>query len=171
MRESEMTIKRVSKADVEAFKQIRLEALRLEPANFASSFEDWVQLPDDEWVRRMSEPVLIAFDKDEPVGIMGLMRQPSSRMRHRATVVMVYVRENQRGTTTARELLKALCAEAWAEGIKQLELNVSSENPAAIRFYEREGFSQIGRIPFGFFYEGREIDDLIMARRLTGPPF
>lgn len=171
MRDAEITIRRVSEADVEAFKQIRLEALRLEPANFASSFEDWVQLSDDEWVVRMSQPVLIAFQNDAPVGLMGLLRQSASRMRHRASVVMVYVQKSLRGTTTASGLLKALCAEAWAEGIRQLELNVSSENPAAIRFYEREGFFQIGRIPAGFIEDGREVDDLIMARRLNGPPF
>ncbi|MFB2604722.1 N-acetyltransferase family protein, partial [Rhizobium phaseoli] len=43
----------------------------------------------------------------------------------------------------------------------------SAENPAAIRFYQREGFSEIGRIPGGVLEEGREIDDVMMARRIV----
>lgn len=43
---------------------------------------------------------------------------------------------------------------------------VSAENPAAIRFYLREGFSEVGRIPAGFLHDGREIDDVMMVRRL-----
>jgi RimJ/RimL family protein N-acetyltransferase len=49
-----------------------------------------------------------------------------------------------------------------------LELAVSAENPAAIRFYLREGFSEVGRIPGGFLHDGREIDDVMMVRRLLG---
>ncbi|RVP06308.1 hypothetical protein CN083_19340 [Sinorhizobium meliloti] len=43
----------------------------------------------------------------------------------------------------------------------------SADNPAAIRFYHREGFSVAGRIPSGFLHEGREIDDVIMVKRIA----
>ena len=43
---------------------------------------------------------------------------------------------------------------------------VSAENPVARRFYEREGFRQIGCIPGGFLHEGREVDEIMMVRRL-----
>jgi RimJ/RimL family protein N-acetyltransferase len=54
-------------------------------------------------------------------------------------------------------------------GIVQLELAVSAENAAANRFYRREGFIEVGRIPGGMLYEGRAIDDVIMVRRMTDP--
>lgn len=73
--------------DVEAFKRIRLEALRLEPSAFASSFDEWAKLPDDEWRRRLlADPVFLAFDGNEPVAIMGLLRQRAGKMAHRATM-------------------------------------------------------------------------------------
>jgi RimJ/RimL family protein N-acetyltransferase len=54
---------------------------------------------------------------------------------------------------------------AGDNGIRQLELAVSAENPAAYRFYRREGFVEIGRIPGGFLHEGEEVDEIMMARR------
>jgi ribosomal protein S18 acetylase RimI-like enzyme len=87
-------------------------------------------------------------------------------MAHRATIIMVYVRKNLRGTGLARTLLGTVADYARDIGILQLELAVSAENPAAIRFYLREGFSEVGRIPGGFRHDGREIDDVMMVRRL-----
>lgn len=160
-------IRLLGRDDVEAFRSIRLEALRTEPAAFASSAEDWEALPDDEWLRRLTDnPVFVAFHDGEPVGIMGLMRNRSSKMVHRATIVMVYIREGMRGTGLAKALLTVLTKHARATGIRQLELSASAENPAALRFYEREGFKKIGRIPGGFLHEGKEIDDVLMARRI-----
>jgi RimJ/RimL family protein N-acetyltransferase len=160
-------IRLLTATDIDIFRRIRLEALRTEPASFASTTADWEALPDDEWHRRVTEtPVFAAFDDAEPVGLMGLMRQRSSKMAHRATIIMVYVRRDHRGRGLAAALLEALTNHAREIGIRQLELAVSCENPAAIRFYEREGFAAIGRIPGGFLHEGREIDELMMARRI-----
>ena len=160
-------IRILSSDDVEVFRSIRLEALHAEPASFASSAEDWEALPDEEWRRRLTgNPVFVAFRNDEPVGIMGLMRQRSSKMAHRATIMMVYLRENSRGTGLAKALLDSLTDHAREHGIRQLELAVSAENEAAIRFYRREGFAEIGITPGGFLHEGKAIDKIMMARRI-----
>ncbi|MGZ2484069.1 ribosomal protein S18 acetylase RimI-like enzyme [Rhizobium pisi] len=163
-----VTIRHIGPDEVEAFRQIRLEALRVEPASFASRYEDWEVLSLEEWRNRLNEPVFIAFQDGAPVGIMGLFRQRSSKMAHRATIVMVYVRSSLRGTGLAGRLLEAVSDHARAAGIVQLELFVSAENAAAIRFYQRQGFAEIGRIPGGVLEEGREIDDVMMARRVAG---
>ncbi|ARM88936.1 GCN5-related N-acetyltransferase protein [Rhizobium sp. CIAT894] len=163
-----VTIRLIRADQVEAFRQIRLEALRAEPSSFASRYEDWEVLPDEEWVNRLNEPVFIAFQDGVPVGIMGLFRQRPSKMTHRATIVMVYVSVHLRGSGLAGKLLEAVSDHARDIGIRQLELFVSAENPAAIRFYQRQGFAEIGRIPGGVLEEGREIDDVMMARRLVG---
>ncbi|PKR89185.1 GNAT family N-acetyltransferase [Pleomorphomonas diazotrophica] len=166
MKDSLSTIRRIGADDVEAFRRIRLEALREEPSAYASSYEDWAGLTDEEWRNRMSEPVVVAFRGDEPVGLMGLMRQRSSKMLHRASIVMVYVRKSQRGTGVADNLIEAIIEEARAMGIVQLELAVTADNRPAVRFYERMGFVPIGRVPGALMHEGRELDDLMMARRI-----
>lgn len=167
MAESLTTIRCIQADEVEAFRRIRLEALRAEPSSFASSYEDWEGLSDEEWRQRLADPVFIAFRDSEPVGISGLLRQRPSRMVHRATIIMVYVRQNLRGTGLAGILLGAVADHARDIGIRQLELSVSAENPAAIRFYRKQGFSEFGRIPGGTLRDGREVDDVLMVRRLT----
>lgn len=160
------TIRLLTPGDGDVFRRIRLEALRTEPAAFASRVEDWEALSSDEWRRRLTEtPVFVAFRDDEPVGIMGLMRQRSAKMAHRATIIMVYVRRTLRGAGIAARLLEATTDHARKIGVRQLELAVTAENPAAYRFYEREGFVEIGRVPGGFLHDGREIDEILMARR------
>lgn len=167
MSASEIVIRHISADEFDIFQRIRLEALRAEPSSFASSVEDWEALSDAEWRRRLSDPVFVAFRGNEPVGVMGLLRQRSSKMAHRATLIMVYVRKELRGVGLAKDLLDTVIAYALSEGIVQIELVVSSENPKAIGFYRREGFSEIGRIPGGVVHDGKEIDDIMMARRLT----
>jgi len=162
-------IRQLGPDDMQVFRQIRLEALRREPANFASSVEDWEVLPDAEWTRRLTaNAVFVDFHDGEPVAMMGLMPQAASKMAHRATVIMVYVRKDRRGAGHARALLDAVADYARSAGIRLLELAVSAENPAAIRFYQREGFAQAGRIPGGTIHEGREIDEILMTRRIDG---
>ncbi|MGV1776525.1 N-acetyltransferase family protein [Agrobacterium fabrum] len=165
-----ITIKRIEAADVDAFRRIRLEALRSEPSFYASSYEDWAALSVEEWKQRLNDPVFVAFQDDEPVGIIGLLRQRASKMAHRATIIMVYVCKSLRGTGLAGNLLGAATDYARDLGILQLELAVTAENPAAIRFYQREGFIEVGRIPGGFLHDGREIDDVMMVRRLICQP-
>ncbi|HEV2507538.1 MAG TPA: GNAT family N-acetyltransferase [Mesorhizobium sp.] len=161
------TVRLAGKDDVATFKKIRLEALQLEPAAFASRVEDWEALPDEEWLRRVTNgAVFIAFREGEPVGLMGLLRQQSAKSHHRATIVMVYVRAGERGTGTAKALLGALTRHARDAGILQLELTVSVENAGAQRFYLREGFVEIGRLPAGLILEGSEIDEVMMAKRI-----
>lgn len=167
MIKGEIETKLLDQTDVDVFRRIRLEALEREPAAFASSYHDWLGLSESEWVRRLSHNIVfVAFRQSEPVGIMGLMRQKPSKMAHRASLIMVYVRKEERGTEVATNLFGMIVRTAAERGISQLELNASVENPAAIRFYQRMGFDEIGRIPAGFIHEGKEIDDILMVRRL-----
>ena len=104
-------IRHLGSADFDIFRRIRLEALRAEPAVFASSAADWEKLPDDEWRRRLtSAAVFVDFHEEEPVAIMGLIRQGASKMAHRATIVMVYVRRDRRGGGHAKRFSKRLSA-------------------------------------------------------------
>jgi RimJ/RimL family protein N-acetyltransferase len=155
--------------DVEAFRAIRLEALREEPAAFASTAADWERLSLDEWRNRLAESsVFVAFQKDEPVGIIGLAPQRPSKMAHRATIIMVYVRNGVRGAGIAASLLRAIIDHALARGIRQLELMVSAENRKAQAFYRHAGFAEIGRVPGALMHEGKEIDEIMMVRRIMG---
>ncbi len=163
-----VSIRGIAPDEIDVFRTIRLEALRLEPASFASRFEDWQFLSDEEWRQRLQDPVFVAFSSDEPVGIMRLVRFRPRKMAHRATLVSVYVRKSERGTGIASSLLRATMDHATGLGVLQMELAVNAENSAALRFYKRQGFIEVGRIPGGVLDAAREIDDVIMVRRLEG---
>ncbi|CAM3972008.1 GNAT family N-acetyltransferase [Bordetella tumulicola] len=164
---SDVQIRRLQESDLPAFKAIRLESLRLVPSAFQTTLADWESLPNDEWLNRVRKPVFVAFRSGEPVGIMGLLRQQGVKRAHRATIIMVYVRESERGRGLAADLLQTTIAFARDEGVWQLELNVNGNNAEAIRFYERFGFRQIGRIPAATLEDGKEVDELMMVSRLT----
>lgn len=160
------TVRLLGPDEVAPFRRIRLEALRREPAAFASSAEDWEALTPDEWRGRLAAgPVAVAFRDDEPVGLMGLLPRQGRRMAHRGTLVMVYIRREERGAGLASRLLATLTAAGETLGIRQIELHASAENPAALGFYRREGFQEAGRLPASFVHAGREIEEVLMVRR------
>ena len=64
-----------------------------------------------------------------------------------AEVKRMYVRPHARGKNVAQAVLDRLEVEARARGIKRLQLETGDNRDAAIRFYERAGFSRCG--PFG----------------------
>jgi ribosomal protein S18 acetylase RimI-like enzyme len=160
-------IRRLREADVATFRRIRLEALEREPASFASAVDDWAGASEAEWLALMrAVTIFAAFAGGEPVGLMGLGRQRGSRIAHRATLVMVYVRADRRGGGLADALLDAAFAAARADGVRQVELTASAENAAALAFYRRRRFEEVGRMPAGFVHDGREVDEVSMVVRL-----
>ena len=113
----DVQIKRLQESDLPAFKAIRLESLRLVPSAFQNTLADWKSLSEEEWLNRVRKPVFVAFRTGEPVGIMGLLRQQGVKRAHRATLIMVYVRESERGRGVAADLLRAIIAFARDEGV------------------------------------------------------
>lgn len=161
-----ISYRRIVAGEGNLFKQIWLQALRSTPSSYASVLQDWQDLPDEEWNRRLADPVFGAFSGCDPIGLMGLIRKHPAKLRHRAVVVMAYVREDYRRMGTASGLLQHVSSFAKSEGILQLELCVSAENTPAIEFYGRQHFSQLCKLPSGLIEDGRHISEVQMLRAL-----
>ncbi|MDT3396512.1 GNAT family N-acetyltransferase [Streptomyces sp. B1866] len=73
-----------------------------------------------------------------------------------------------RGRGAARALLRAAAARARREGAVRLTLRVLGHNAPARRLYESEGFAVEGVLPGEFRLAGRDVDDVLMGRRLDG---
>ena len=164
-----MTVRRLrAPKDLRQFRALRLEMLNAEPAADASTYEDWAALDEAEWLQRMNRtPMWALFDDvGEPVGLMAYLRESRGRTRHRATLIMVWVRPDVRGQGGADRLLETVLDGARAEGIDQIELNVMASNTRAVRFYERNGFRIVGTIPNAYRDAAGDHADHVMTRWL-----
>jgi RimJ/RimL family protein N-acetyltransferase len=78
----------------------------------------------------------------------------------------MYVREAARGTGLAAAIVQALLDHATRE-VEQVELTVNADNARAIKFYERQGFRIVGRMPRALRIDGRYYDELSMLRAVS----
>jgi RimJ/RimL family protein N-acetyltransferase len=160
-------IRQLTTDDVEIFRALRLEALQREPEAFAATAEDFASLSHEGLVMRLKHNrVFVVEANEQPVGMMGLMPYGSVKARHRTLLVMVYLRKENRGKGLANQLLNAVLDHASALGYRYIDLAVSAENPSAIALYKRAGFQQYGYQAGALLHDDREIDEVLMTRRL-----
>lgn len=164
-----MDIRRLTADDADAYRALRLRGLRQHPEAFTSSWEEDQDRPVTAARARLQDPLTTfwgAFDGGVLVGIVGLERLPRRKERHKAWVVGMYVPAQQAGRGIGQGLLQALCAQAAAEGLRDLLLSVTQGNAGAQRLYERAGFRVIGHEPRAVCIEGRYLAKLHMHRAL-----
>lgn len=101
------------------------------------------------------EAMFVAKDGDRIIGDASLSRLPR-RMRHRGDFGIAVVREywNQ---GVGRRLMEEIIRFARENAFEIIELQVRSDNAAAIHLYEKFGFRKMGTHPGFFKTEGGEI--------------
>lgn len=141
-----------------------------------------MQMPytdEDLWRARLTESLapgktdllLCAELEGEVVGSCGLHpAQASPRRRHALLLgISVLPQAQRRGVGSA--LMQAMCdyADNWA-GALRLELNVYTDNAAAIALYRKFGFVVEGTFKGYALRDGRYVDSHAMARFHPDPP-
>jgi ribosomal protein S18 acetylase RimI-like enzyme len=89
---------------------------------------------------------------------------------HVLAVLGLAVSPDARGQGVATALLAAAEQCARARGARKLSLRTFSTNPQAIRLYTRFGFEQEGLLRAEFLIGDQYVDDILLAKYLTGPP-
>ncbi len=162
-------IRRLDQADLPAYRTIRLEALRLHPEAFSSALEDEAAESLESFARKIVPPpgaTLGCFVDGKLVGIAGLIVSPRVKLRHKGTLVGVYLDPLHRGQSRARRLVEAVIQEARLAGLISLHLSVTVGNEAAERLYRALGFRCYGveeralRIDDGYVGEAMMVLDL-----------
>lgn len=98
---------------------------------------------------------LIAYVDSKPVGLAGLDAKGSRyKLSHRVELGVCVCRDYW-GLGIGRALCEACIECARQAGYRQIELEVSAENTAAIILYKKLGFVEYGRNPQGFFCRDR----------------
>jgi RimJ/RimL family protein N-acetyltransferase len=170
-----ITIRQAIATDFPAWRELRLRALREHPDTFGSSYADFAATPLDAAEQRFTgssiagdNALFLAVDTGGTlIGTTGILRETGPKSRHRMGIWGVYVAAEARGQGIATRLLDAAIAHARSvDGVRQLELTVTSHNHAAIRSYERAGFTCYGRHPRALLLDDLAIDEDLMVLRL-----
>jgi ribosomal protein S18 acetylase RimI-like enzyme len=132
-------------------------------------------------IERVNDPFFTFFTDDSPPEthlvaeaggrVLGYIRlRPATRLRENAHVLAIVglaVDPGARGRGIATALLTAAEQSARAHGGSKLSLRVLSTNEPALRLYERSGFVREGTLRGEFRIQGRDVDDVVMAKHLA----
>ena len=138
----------VSRANAATFKSIRLAALQESPTAFGSKHEIESKLSDVEWLKKADlwsngtrSTCYLAFDGDRACGIAAGYFPDDGTGPY---LVSMWVAPTHRRRAVGHRLVEAVVAWARSRGARQLMLDVTTNNDAAIGFYEKLGFTKTG---------------------------
>jgi ribosomal protein S18 acetylase RimI-like enzyme len=135
------------------------------PENAVAPLRDEVT---DFFERRPPGDVLVAEEDGVVVGYTQFGRPtPLASNEHVLHIQGLAVDPSVQRRGVARQLLEAAAEEAARRGIRKLGLRVLGGNASARALYESAGFEVEGVLREEFLLDGRYVDDVLMARRLT----
>jgi ribosomal protein S18 acetylase RimI-like enzyme len=156
-------VRRLAADDAVLFRDIRLEALRLAPDAFASTFEAESARPSGWFAERLGDShVLGAFRAEKLVGIATLIILQSAKMAHKGHLVGMYVRPEARRSGAGRRLVAAIIETARGH-VEVIQLTVVAGNEIARRLYAGLGFDEYGREKKALKSGDRYFDEILMA--------
>lgn len=141
---SDVVVRDARVEDWEAWRALRLRALRDTPSAFGSTYEREAAFRDDHWKTRLADPdgaKVLAFVGDTAVGMGGGFQDLPGWLH----VVAMWTDPAFRGHGVGAAVLRQVCAWAADRGLK-VHLDVTVGNDAARRLYERSGFEATGEI-------------------------
>ncbi len=159
------TIRPLTPADLPAFRAVRLDALRLHPRAFGSSYEEEINYTLDDFSARWPGPpgvMLGGLSAERLVGITGLQVLPRLKQRHKGFIYTVYVDQAFRGRGLAAGLVEAAIAAGREAGLRLVWLTVAIGNDGARRLYDRMGFRTFGIERRGLLVDGDFVDEELM---------
>ncbi len=142
-------------------------------AFLATTTIEWTDTPQSTenvlaWLNE-HETVLVAEENDEVVGVaaFGWFRDVMKWPGYRFTVEnTIHVREDRWGTGVGMVLMHTLIDIARESGKHTMIAAIDSANHASIRFHERLGFVEVGRMPEIGAKFGRWCDLVLLQMRL-----
>jgi putative acetyltransferase len=159
-----ITIRRTEPSDAEAIAKI-----------FSGPKVIWgtLQIPYpsiEQWRKRIAEPPdgfygLVACVDDQLVGLIGLETFPNRPRRRHVGRIGMMVRDDWQGKGVGTAMMQAAVdlADKWIN-LLRLELEVYTDNEAAIRLYKKFGFQIEGTGVRADFRDGQFADIYMMAR-------
>lgn len=164
---SSYRLRRLVASDAESYRSLRLESLHAHPEAFCASWEDEAAKPLSWFAQRLESAfVLGGLDEDETLlGMASLLVPENFKIRHKGTLVGMYVCPDARGTGLAMMLLDGIIHHAKTV-VEEVHLKVITSNKAAVGLYAHAGFHEYGLEPRSIKISGRYYDGLLMSLRV-----
>lgn len=157
----------LSKDHWEEYKSLRLEALKTEPAAFASSFEESKSRNEEEWREFLSDKLLFAQCNGQLVGLVGYYFFPHKKLSHIANIVAMYVKKDFRGRGIGKLLFKNILEKiATEKQVKKMSLDVNPLQKEALALYSSFGFEQKGVLEKHLKVDGHYHDLIVLEKVL-----
>jgi RimJ/RimL family protein N-acetyltransferase len=124
---------RLTSADVERFREVRLAGLRTDPNGFRFSESEDAAIDSSAWRERLDREFVVAALRegiDEIVGVGGFSRFAGEKLDHKGLIWGMYVRPPARGGGAADAILGSLIAHARTQ-VRLLQLTVMADNVRA----------------------------------------
>lgn len=163
----DIALRRLRCNDVAAYRELRLEALRLAPEAFGGSFEEDREKPVDDFIRGLEQSrVFAAIDHGGALlGMAGMALRSGVKLRHKAALFGLFVRPAARERGIGRMLAERVIGEARACA-EELQLSVATGNVAAIALYTAAGFQEYGLERHALKVGDAYVDERLMALEL-----
>ena len=162
----DVLVRPLAEPDFVAYRALRHAALRDSPAAFSASPEDEEAISDADMMARVVPPApslsLGAFAGDDMAGAAAYIPNRAAKLRHKATMVAVYVAPQWRGTGTGRRLVEAIIDHARNQAVI-LQCTVAAHNTPARDLYRKLGFIEYGLERHALLVGGRYYDEALLA--------
>ncbi len=163
----DIEVRRLEEDDAEAYRAIRLDALKNHPEAFQATYESSAELPLDAFAQRIKRYALFGgFAEGELSGFVGFYPLRNARIAHKGILWGMYVREAARGTGLAEAMIQAVVDHARGK-VEQIIISVIVDNERARRFYGRMGFEPYGLERRALKIGDRYYDEEFRVRFLT----
>ncbi len=145
---SNISIKRTTRDDVELFREVRLKALKDSPDSFGQKYEEEIVKPLHYWqdlvdkVSPSSKNVaFLLFDTNKPIGIIFGFDKESQK----GSFGGMWIDPDYRKQGLASKLVEKILDWAKGRGLKKMKLWNVDGNEAAEKLYRKYGFQPTGK--------------------------
>lgn len=162
---NQIRVRQLLASDVEAYQDIWLEGLKLDPQSFAATYQQWRKKSRSQWIEDLEFGLVFGgFIGDR---LMGIVKLEIDCCNHSAYLSSLYVRQDVRGKGLAKAMVKYLLdyARTW---VNQVHLRVVATNILARNFFQGLGFEICGVTSDGYL-DGRSRLILAIALSVNQP--
>jgi len=134
----------LTEENIDQYMDLRLEGLKNTPEAFGSSYEEEIMYSKQNMLKRLEQEnvtVFGAYEEGRLLGVVSLLFENHSKMKHRARIFGFYVDDRFRNSGIGRALVKRAIDESRKAGfIEQIYLSVVTTHFIAKRLYKSLGF-------------------------------